>query len=237
MAIGLAGLTACSRQAQQREEEAAGQPSAAVAEATPGMESVAPLPGETVVSAVSPTPAPAGVVTGSESVSSEGQSATAELVIPTEQVAEPVEEESAAAAESATTTEAVTETQESSSIEPGETLIHKVKKGETLSQIAERYGTTTRAIARANDLTDASTIIPGQELKIQVSGDSSDESSDESSSGESTECRKQHKVKKGEWVWKIAAEYGVAPKEIMKANNLTSRKAKVLQPGTILCIP
>jgi LysM repeat protein len=46
-----------------------------------------------------------------------------------------------------------------------------------------------------------------------------------------------HKVKKGEWVWKIAREYDVPAKEIMKANDLTARKARSLQPGAVLCIP
>jgi membrane-bound lytic murein transglycosylase D len=116
--------------------------------------------------------------------------------------------------------------------------VHKVKQGETLSGIAERYGTTLEAIAEANDISDPSTIIPGTELKIPTSGSSSGESSpSESSEGDSSGCRLRHRVKKGEWVWQIARKYGVEPQKVMAANNLTSRKAKVLQPGTMLCIP
>lgn len=115
-------------------------------------------------------------------------------------------------------------------------IVHEVKKDETLSEIAERYGTTTQSIIAANDLSDPSNIIPGQELKIQTSGDGASESSD-SGDEDAPVCRKKHKVKRGEWVFKIARKYKVSPKEIMVANNLTSKKAKSLQPGTVLCIP
>jgi len=41
---------------------------------------------------------------------------------------------------------------------------HLVEAGETLSQIAERYGTTVEALARVNELEDPDIIYEGQIL-------------------------------------------------------------------------
>lgn len=224
MAVGLIGLTGCSRQAQVRDEQPAEQTPTTMVQTVPDGEAVAPMPGETVVSAVSPTPAPNTPVSGEEPAS-----VTAEPVATVEPAANPTATKTAPAAEVASTP------QDSVSSGEGQPIVHKVKKGETLSGIAERYGTTTRAIAKANGISDSSTIIPGQTLKIQASGDSSSESSSDDT--QTPACRKKHKVKRGEWVYQIARKYDVPPKEIMAANNLTSRKAKTLQPGTVLCIP
>ncbi|NLZ51679.1 MAG: LysM peptidoglycan-binding domain-containing protein [Thermoanaerobacteraceae bacterium] len=46
-----------------------------------------------------------------------------------------------------------------------------VRAGDTLSQIAARYGTTVAAIMRANNLTNADLIFVGQVLLIPVSGE------------------------------------------------------------------
>jgi LysM repeat protein len=108
--------------------------------------------------------------------------------------------------------------------------VHTVKRGESLSLIAERYGTTWRAIAEANDLSDPRTIVAGQKLKIPASGTTSGGTT---SSG----CRQQHVVKKGEWVWQIARDYGVSPYSILSANDLTIKQARTIHVGQKLCIP
>ncbi len=67
----------------------------------------------------------------------------------------------------------------SSSIRPGQTLkvpdagvgersasTHKVGRGETLSQIASRYGTSTRALQSANGIRDPRKLRPGQVLRL-----------------------------------------------------------------------
>ena len=45
-----------------------------------------------------------------------------------------------------------------------------VQRGDTLSEIAQRYGTTVEAIAKANAIADASFIRVGQELLIPTAG-------------------------------------------------------------------
>jgi lipoprotein-anchoring transpeptidase ErfK/SrfK len=46
------------------------------------------------------------------------------------------------------------------------TKVHKVRRGENLSLIARRYGTTVAAIARANNLRNPNLIYSGQRLSI-----------------------------------------------------------------------
>ena len=229
VAVGSIGLTGCSRQAQVREEQTSEQPTT-LAEMIPESENMVPMPGETVVSAVSPTPAPntpdAGEQSASSSAAEQSQSPTPEPVVPIEPAADPTETATAAANTAATAAETAPTAQASDSNGAGQTIVHRVRKGETLSGIAQRYGTTTKAIRKANDISDPSLIIPGQMLTIQASGDS-----------ETSSCRKEHTVKKDEWVWQIAEQYDVKPKEILAANNLTSKQAETLQPGTVLCIP
>ncbi len=49
---------------------------------------------------------------------------------------------------------------------PADGLVHKVQRGEMISELALRYGTTVQAIARANKLDDPNMIREGQELII-----------------------------------------------------------------------
>jgi len=44
--------------------------------------------------------------------------------------------------------------------------VHVVRRGETLTAIAARYGTTPQAIVRLNGLANANRIYAGQRLKI-----------------------------------------------------------------------
>jgi LysM repeat protein len=122
---------------------------------------------------------------------------------------------------------------------------HVVQRGETLSSIARKYGTTWKAIADLNQLTNPSVIVAGQKLLIPTSGGSSGTSSGGTSGGSSggtsggstTGCRAQHTVQRGEWVWQIARNYGVSPYDILSANGLSVASGRVILPGTVLCIP
>jgi LysM repeat protein len=51
-----------------------------------------------------------------------------------------------------------------------ESIVHRVRRGETLSEIALLYGVTVQAIAGANELANPSFIITGQELVIPEPG-------------------------------------------------------------------
>jgi len=222
MALVVSGLAGCSRSAEEREAPAAEQPATEEAEVA-GAESATPGPGETVVSVA--TPMTGSGTTAVQPLPSEEPTMEA----PTEAEALPTTEP-VVAPEPSPTTAAATDTS-------GEFVWHTVQRGETVSSIALRYGTTSAAIARANKLSDASKIYTGQRLQIPTSGGSSGESTGSSSSGGTPGCRIRHTVKRGEWVWQLARDYQVSPYAILEANNLTIKKANTIYPGQVLCIP
>lgn len=84
-----------------------------------------------------------------------------------------------------------------------------VAPGETLSDIADRHGVSTRALAQANDITDPHMIVDGDSLVIPSSG------SDPGTSPTGT-----HVVKSGEVLSQIAARTGVSVNALARANGI-----------------
>ena len=97
---------------------------------------------------------------------------------------------------------------------------HKVKKGETISQIAEQNNVSISSIREWNDLPD-NTIIAGDELIIK---------SEKKSSGNTSEY---HLVSKGESLYSISKKYNISIQKIKKLNNLSGSQIK---PGQKLKI-
>jgi LysM repeat protein len=52
----------------------------------------------------------------------------------------------------------------------GKTRTYEVKSGDTLSEIAEQFDTTVKALVKANKLKDAHSIRAGQKLTIPAGG-------------------------------------------------------------------
>jgi LysM repeat protein len=183
-----------------------------------------PLPGETVVSAVTPV-AGAGTTVPQPQATQVPVGGT-----------QPAPTAVSAATQPAATAPAPVATQPPASqpapppASQSGTVVHTVQPGETLSSIARRYGTTWQAIAQANGIQNPNQIYAGQKLKITTS-------SSGGTSGGSTGCRIRHTVKQGEWVWQIARTYGADPYAILAANGLTVATANTIYPGTVLCIP
>ena len=96
-----------------------------------------------------------------------------------------------------------------------------VQPGDTLSQIALRYGTTVSALMAANGLTNANHIYTGQKLKI--------------SGGSSGNCVAYHKVTHGQTLSGIAAWYGISAHSLAHANNITNYNH--IYSGQSLCVP
>ena len=96
-------------------------------------------------------------------------------------------------------------------------LIYIVNSGDTLWEIAARYGTDATQIARLNALTSPSQLTAGQSLVLPVPGAS-------------------HVIEVGETLWSIAQQYGMTVHAIIQANpQLTNPNSLI--PGTILYIP
>jgi LysM repeat protein len=227
MIIVAAGMSGCARQAEEREAEATQEVSSGGTAVSSGGEVVAP--GETIVSAVTVGPSTPGSAVEPTYEVSEGTPAPAQP----EATTEPGAAATAAPAQPP-----------ASSGEQGY-VEHTVQRGETLSSIARKYGTSWSAIAQANNLANPSVIVVGQTLKIPTSDSSSGSSSGGTSSGSSsgtssgstTGCRVKHTVQRGEWVWQIARNYGVSPYDILTVNGMSVASGRVIHPGTVLCIP
>jgi LysM repeat protein len=95
--------------------------------------------------------------------------------------------------------------------------IYTVKEGDSLSEIAEEYGVSTKTILWANDIRDAGTIRTGDELIIlPVSG-------------------VQHKVASGETLQSIAKKYGSDVSDIALYNGISETKGLIA--GSEIIVP
>ncbi|KNH15219.1 N-acetylmuramoyl-L-alanine amidase [Vibrio cyclitrophicus] len=99
---------------------------------------------------------------------------------------------------------------------------HKVSRGESLSVISSKYGTSTQALMKLNNLKSSSLAI-GQVLKIPSSAQGSS-----SSSAVKTKTI-THTVKSGEYLGKIASRYKVLVADIKRENRLKSETLRVGQ--------
>ena len=101
---------------------------------------------------------------------------------------------------------------------------YTVVKGDTLSGIASRFGTTYQKIASDNGIANPNLIFPGQVLKIYgASGGNSGGSG-----------AKTYTVKKGDTLSGIAAKYGTTYQKIAKDNNIAN--PNLIFPGQVLVI-
>ena len=103
-------------------------------------------------------------------------------------------------------------------------VTHRVRRGETLSHIARRYGTSVGAIMRFNNLRSANRIWPGQRLKVPTSkggGAIASASSFNPVSG-------THTVRRGDSLYSIARRYRTTVERIKRDNNLRSN---TIHPG------
>ena len=108
---------------------------------------------------------------------------------------------------------------------------HKVKKGETLGQIATKYGVTVDDLRKWNNI-KGNNIAAGQDLKV-YSDKKVDRKTDKTDKT-SKKKQKTHKVKRGETLGEIAEKYGVGLSKLKKANGI---KGNNIQVGQSLKIP
>lgn len=109
-------------------------------------------------------------------------------------------------------------------------VVHRVSRGQTLSQIAQRYRTTISAVMAANGLKSRNYLKVGWNLKIPVSGGSPGKIASYTPSGEITKYR----VRKGDSLWKIAQRFSTTTRAIQAINGMRSTR---LQIGQVLKVP
>ncbi len=108
---------------------------------------------------------------------------------------------------------------------PGQTISHKVSKGETLIGLARKYNVKVDDIKRWNNL-NSNTIYIGQTLHLQG------KSTGDAKSG-------QYKVQSGDTLAQIAIKLGVSQNHLMSKNKLETVKKDnlsivIIKPGQIL---
>jgi len=94
--------------------------------------------------------------------------------------------------------------------------IHVVQRGQTLSGIAERYGTTAEEITRANELTAPGQLVVGQTLVIPIAGSF-------------------YWVQRGDTLYTIGQRFGISAAQLARVNRIPLYRP--LQIGTRLFIP
>ncbi len=106
----------------------------------------------------------------------------------------------------------------------GEIISHLVEEDETISSIAERYGLRSETILWANNLTEKSTIKPGQTLEIlPVDG-------------------VRHKVVRGDTIYSIGKKYGLSGSQVQMIvdypfNEFLNDETFDLVAGQFLMVP
>lgn len=120
--------------------------------------------------------------------------------------------------------------------------MHTVRRGQTVSGIARKYGVTVRAILQANNMNRSTVLQIGQKLHIPGSAGVAKASekatvtfvsNDEPKSSASRNGT--YVVKSGDNVWSIAKRFKVSEDAVLQANNLPRRHT--LRVGQKLTIP
>lgn len=113
-------------------------------------------------------------------------------------------------------------------------VYHRVRPGQSLSTIARKYHTSTRNIARANNIHKKNYIVAGKILKIPQRETFTAKNYRQPSTHTVKRKSFSHKVKRGDSLWIIAKNYGTTTKNIQELNNL---KTTDLHIGQVLKIP
>jgi len=111
-------------------------------------------------------------------------------------------------------------------------VIHSVRQGETLSDIAIRYRTSVTRIVAANNIRQRDFIRVGQRLRVPSSGTTSVSSPEVYET--LLEDGRKYRVQEGDSLWLIAKKFNTNTIKIQQINNLTET---LLRVGQILTIP
>ena len=107
---------------------------------------------------------------------------------------------------------------------------YTVKPGETLSEIAERYGTSVQRLMQLNGLRSAQDLWACSRIQVPGAG-----SAPTSTGARTTTVNANYTVKQGETLSELAERYGTSVQRLMELNNLGS--AQDLWAGSRIQVP
>jgi peptidoglycan lytic transglycosylase D len=108
---------------------------------------------------------------------------------------------------------------------------HRVKRGETISEIADEYGVSQRELLAWNGLDQRGRIRAGQRIRVS----SPDTRITPEAQPQERTSEKTHIVRRGETLKGLAKRYGVSIQALRDANGMTERET--LRAGVSLRIP
>jgi membrane-bound lytic murein transglycosylase D len=106
---------------------------------------------------------------------------------------------------------------------------HRVRPGQTLSQLARRYHTSIRAIMVANNIRSRNFIRAGQKLKIPLRGSGRIQARASETQGYGSSQPLRYRVKRGDSLWLLARRHDTNIQEIMSLNRLKSSRLHIGQ--------
>lgn len=123
----------------------------------------------------------------------------------------------------------------------GERIVHRVRRGETLWSISQRYGVDVRTLASWNGMAPGDTLAVGRELVVWVRGDAAPATAAASLTttaaaaatgplGQPQTRRVSYTVKRGDSLYSIAQRFRVTIPQLLEWNDGLST-SRYLQPG------
>jgi len=100
---------------------------------------------------------------------------------------------------------------------------YRVRAGDSLGNIATRFGTSVNSLMRLNNLS-SHIIYPGDRLRVKGKPETSPSSRNDS---------KWYQVRRGDSLWTIAKQFSVSVQELRALNNLSS---SIIQAGRMLMV-
>ena len=116
----------------------------------------------------------------------------------------------------------------------GQVVTYRVRRGDTLSSIARRYGTNSKSIASASGIRMHSTLSIGQRLKVVPGVRSSSQAASIARGGGASSGSSTYVVRRGDSLWKIAQRSRTTVARLCSLNGISAKA--VLRPGTKLQI-
>lgn len=113
----------------------------------------------------------------------------------------------------------------------GKIMTYKVRKGDTLDKIAQKYGTSVQDIASINGIHTIDYLRVGQLINVPAAGASSSKTASKPTTSASNKSRSVgvlvYVVKAGDTLWDIAKSFGTTVEDIVTLNGLSSKRVKV----------